>query len=86
MAAPSADCTFWGFLWYLRHNPFKTFGGMTEDDLIATAKLFAATNSDALSATDPGTYTDVEFPSAVTGAQTTAACDQALYPESHKGH
>lgn len=83
--AASADCIFWGFCWYVRHNPYKTFSGMTEDDFVNMAELFAAENSTELTATDPGTYTDVEWPGTITAAQDTASCDQANYPEKHKG-
>lgn len=84
MSAPTADVCFYGFLWYIKHNPFKTFSGMTADDLDNMASLFAAENSDALSATDPGTYTDLEWPGTITAVQDTASCDQANWPEKHK--
>lgn len=86
MAPPTADKVFWSFLWYLKHNPFKALGGMGEDDLDNMAALFAAENSDALSAADPGgTYTDVEWPGTITAVQDTASIDQADFPEYEAG-
>jgi len=84
--AATADVTFWSFAWWIRHNPFKTFGSMSEQDFIDMAELFAATNSEELSATDPGgTYTGIEWPGGITAAQTTTSTDQSTYPDQHKG-
>jgi len=91
--AVSADITLWSFLWWLKHNPFKSIEAMTEDDLDAMVLAFTTENATAgpLNTTDPGTYTGLTFPkldtaagSGVTAAQTTAACEQSFYPEQHR--
>ena len=84
MAAPTADVVFWGFLWWLRHNRFQDIETLTEEDLVSSATLFASQNSDALSAADPGTYTDLEWPGTITATQTQATCDQSTYPQTVK--
>ena len=91
MAAPTANECFWAFVTYVKGNPYKTFGCMTSDDFDNMAKLFAATNSDAITdATNPlDTYTDVEWPDYNGGAGTVAATGtntvNAWYPETHQG-
>lgn len=84
MAAPTADVVFWGFLWWLKNNPYKSIEAMNSDDLDNAAEGFARENSDALSSSDPGTYTDLEYPGAITAAQTIAACNQSDYFEKHR--
>ena len=87
--AASASHILWGFAWYARHNPYKSMDNMTERDFINMLNLYASANNSesSIDTSDPGTYTSVYFPDAtVTGgtisaAQTTAACDQANYPE-----
>ena len=59
MAAASADQTLYGFIYYLKHNPFKSIeSGMTWDDFDAMVKAYVTVNaSDAsLSAADPLSY------------------------------
>ena len=80
MAAPSADVCFWGFLWWIKKNPYQSIETLTEQDLDALAASFAAENSDALSSTDPGTYTDLEWPVSVTAVQDDASCLASKYP------
>lgn len=61
----AADVTFWAFVWYLMNNPNKTH--LSRQDVHEMAEMFAAENSDELSATDPGgTYTDIEWPGTIT--------------------
>ena len=59
MAAATADQTLYGFIYYLKHNPFKSIeAGMTHADLDAMVKAYVTVNTtDAtLSATDPLSY------------------------------
>lgn len=54
---------FWGFLFWIRHNPYKSFESMTEDELLEHAKQYAAVNAtEASLSTDPLNYGDAEFP------------------------
>lgn len=48
MTAPNANKTFWGFVWYVIHNPYKSLGGMTKEDFIAMAEAYAVENEDAI--------------------------------------
>ncbi len=79
--AMNANSTHWAFLWYVKNNPFKALGGMTNDDLDNMSALFIDANAE-LSTT--ATYTDAEFPGGITAAATQAAIDQANFPEKHK--
>ena len=59
MAAASADQTLYGFIYYLKRNPFKSIeAGMTHADLDAMVKAYVTVNAtDAtLSAADPLSY------------------------------
>ena len=40
----AADKVFWGFLFWIKHNPYKTIEAMKSDDLYEMAKQFAAVN------------------------------------------
>ncbi|MBN2591637.1 MAG: hypothetical protein JXA96_17355 [Sedimentisphaerales bacterium] len=80
--AASANDIFWAYNWYIRHNPYKNIDNMTDDDLVRMRDLFVAANSE-LSTT--ASYSSAEFPGAITAAATTAAVNQATYPEKHKG-
>lgn len=40
----TADKVFWGFVFYVKHNPFKSIDNMTENDFDAMVKQFAAVN------------------------------------------
>lgn len=70
---------------YVMQNPNKTFGGMTADDFDNMFDLFVAGNSEISSTAsfedDAGTGT-LSFPGDITAADTAAATNQALYPES----
>ena len=81
--AASADRVFWAFVWYVKHNRFKSIASMNEDDFDAMVKGYALENSTELSAADPGTYTDVEYPGGITASNTQAIADQSDYPEGH---
>lgn len=90
--AATATVTYWSFLWWIKHNPFKSIDAMNEDDLDAMAAAFQAENVETITETDPGgTYTDITWPktdtaagSGVTAVQNTASCEQSHYPEQHK--
>ena len=46
MAALSQETqTLWGFVQYVMSNPKKTFGGMTEQDFVNMAVLYADANN-----------------------------------------
>jgi len=86
VATMLANATLWGFLAYVKRNPYKSVGGMTFDDLQNMADMYIAENVYAdseLSST--ASYTDCEFPGTIQAADTVAAGDQADYPEKHKG-
>ncbi len=40
----AADKVFWGFLFWVKHNPYKTVESMNWDDLHELARQFAAVN------------------------------------------
>ena len=42
--ASTADKVFWGFIFYVKNNPFKSIDNMTENDFDAMVKQFAAVN------------------------------------------
>ena len=81
--AATADRIFWAFVWYAKHNPYKSMDNMTSDDFDAMVTGYALENSTELSAADPGTYTDVEYPGAITADNATTTTDQVDYPEEH---
>ena len=43
--AVSGDKTFWGFIFYVKNNPFKSIAAMNEDDFDAMVKAYAAVNT-----------------------------------------
>jgi len=45
--AVDADETFWGFLFWIKHNPYMSIEEMTWPDLHEMAKQFVAVNEDA---------------------------------------
>jgi hypothetical protein len=67
--AASASATYWGFVFWLKHNPYTSIEEMTEADLDnmvqeyakvnATQSSFTVTNGVAI---DPVTYTNIQFP------------------------
>lgn len=85
--AAATNKVFWAFVWYLKNNPYKAAGGLTNDDIDNMAELFATENSTEITdATDQGgTYTDVEWPGTITAVQDVPSVNQANYPEKHKG-
>lgn len=73
--AVNANKVFWGFLFWVKHNPYKSVESMTWEDLYEMAKQFAAVNatSATLTAATALTHanlgfgvvdfsTDVDFP------------------------
>lgn len=101
MAAATADQTLYGFIYYLKRNPFKSIeAGMTHADLdnMVAAYVKVNTTDATLSATDPLSYgATQDFPKRDTGAglldgagvscttPTSLITDQACYPEQHYG-
>ena len=89
--AATTDQAFWGFIWWLKHNPHKSIDAMTEDDLDNMVDAFVTVNETlcTFSTSDPAAYGTLEYPQAgglsdgsgVTAAQTTAVCDQSHYPD-----
>ena len=59
--AATVDETLWAFIFYVKHNPFKSMDAMTEQDFDAMVKQFMLVNAsqadDALSA-----QTALDFP------------------------
>jgi len=85
-----ANASLWGFLAYVKRNPYKQVGGMTFDDLQNMADLYIAANvygGAELSSTP--SYTDSAFPTldgtGTQAADTAAAGGAAMYPERHRG-
>jgi len=73
---------------YILRNPYKSIGGMTNDDFDNMFDLFVAENSE-ISATPSfedaaGTGT-LSFPGDIAAADSQANANQAIYPEKHKG-
>lgn len=97
MAAATADQTLYGFIYWLKRNPFKSVeAGFTHADLDNMVKYYVTVNaSDAsLSAADPLSYgATQDFPDSDLGDGTgvscttpsQAICDQSFYPDQHRG-
>lgn len=93
--AATTNQTFWGFLWWIKHNPFKKVEQLTEQDLDAMALAFTTVNTTlcTFTTTDPGSYGTLQYPkqggladtTGVTAAQTEAVCNQSHYPDEHYG-
>jgi hypothetical protein len=93
--AATTNQAFWGFLWWIKHNPSKHIQDLTEKDLDAMSLAFTTVNATlcTFSTTDPGSYGTLQYPkigglsdaAGVTAAQTTAACEQSHYPDQHYG-
>jgi len=77
MAAPDANKTFWGFVWYVIHNPYKSVEAMGKQDFLDMAEMYAVENEDAITdyvvsgkksisqvafEANSGVFTDVEWP------------------------
>ena len=88
MGTATTTVTFYAFVHYVKNNRFKTFESMNEDDFDALVEGFARENSTEITAAADttaidGTYTDIEWPGAITAKRDRATCDQADYPEGH---
>ena len=93
--AATTNQTFWGFLWWIKHNRGLSIEAMTEDDLNALALAFTTVNAtvSTLTTTDPEAYDTLEFPqkgglddgNGVTATATQAVADQSHYPKTHYG-
>lgn len=93
--AATTNQTFWGFLWWIKHNRGLSIEAMTEDDLDALAVAFTTVNATvaSLTTTDPLAYDTLEFPqkgglddqNGVTAVATQAVADQSHYPKTHYG-
>ncbi len=91
--AATTDQTFWGFLWWLKNNPYRSIEALTERDLDAIVLAFVTVNETlcTFSLTDPGAYGTLEYPqkdglsdeAGVTAAQTLAVINQSHYPQQH---
>ncbi len=42
--ASTASKAFWGFIFYVKHNPFKSIDNMTENDFDEMVRQYAAVN------------------------------------------
>lgn len=91
MAASTATQSFWSFLWWIKHNPFKSIDAMNEDDLDAMSAAFQVENIETITTTDAADYgtitwpkTDIAAPGGVAAVQDTASCEQSHYPEQHR--
>lgn len=87
---------FWAFEYYLKNNPHKGPGGLTNDDITAMADLFYSFNTAIVGVARPAVgaaftdcdwpdFTTVESAGGVDAVRDTATIDQARYPESHRG-
>lgn len=101
MAAASANQTLHGFIYWLKHNPYKSVeAGFTHADLDAMVAAYVAVNTtDATLTADPLSYgATQDFPKKGTTTRyatdgsgvsattpTTAICEQSLYPDQHLG-
>ena len=94
--ATETGLVFWAFEHYIKNNPHKGPGGLTNDDITAMADLFYSYNTSAVGAARPAVdadFTDVDWPDftavadegGVQATRDTASIDQARYPESHRG-
>lgn len=100
MAAATADQTLYGFIYWLKRNPFKSVeAGFTHADLDNMVKWYVTTNATdaSLSAADPLSYgATQDYPTTGstgrgdgTGVSATtptqAICDQSMYPDQSHG-
>lgn len=90
------DTAMWAFEHYLKNNPHKAAGGLTNDDITAMADLFYSYNGTAVGTGRPAVganFGDCDWPDftavgdagGVQATRDTASIDQARYPESHRG-
>lgn len=91
-----SDEAMWAFEHYLKNNPFKGPGGMTNDDITAMADLFYSYNATAVGTPRPALdadFGDCDWPDftavgdegGITATRDRASTDAARYPESHRG-
>jgi len=96
MAASETGLVFWAFEHYLKNNPHKGPGGLTNDDITAMADLFYSFNTTAVAAARPAVdaaFTDCDWPDFTTvedeggidAVRDTATINQARFPETHRG-
>ena len=87
MATLLANATLWGFLAYVKRNPYKSVGGMTFDDLMDMADMYIDINDDENELSTTAGYDDSLFPTfdgtGTQAADTAAAGGAAMYPERH---
>ena len=85
----------WAFEHYLKNNPHKGPGGLTNDDITAMADLFYSFNTTIVGVTRPAVaaaFTDCDWPDfgtvadagGINAVRDTKTIDQARYPESHR--
>ena len=64
----TAGLAFWGFVWYLTHNPHKKVDGMTIEDIEDMADLFYVNNATAIGETKTfGSILETNTATAFTG-------------------
>ena len=91
-----SDEAMWAFEHYLKNNPLKGPGGLTNDDITAMADLFYSYNNTAVGTARPAIdanfgdcdwpdYTAVADAGGVQATRDTLSIDQARFPESHRG-
>ena len=69
----AAGHAFWGFVWYITHNPHKEIGDMTMDDIDNMAELYYVNNTSAIG--QAKAYSDIHE------TNTAAAFTGAYYPD-----
>lgn len=83
----NADMTFHAFVWYVKHNRYKSMDNMTEDDFDNMVEGYARENSAEITWPDSrsagSTFTDIDWPGAIIAKKDTLTTDQADYPEGH---
>jgi hypothetical protein len=64
----TAGLAFWGFVWYLTHNPHKELGNMTKEDIDDMADLYYVNNATAIGETKTyGNINETNTATAFTG-------------------
>lgn len=85
---------FWAFEHYLKNNPHKGPGGLTNDDITAMADLFYSYNGTIVGVARPAVgaaFTNCDWPDhsivtdtgGVNAVRDTKTIDQARFPETH---
>jgi len=75
--ASDAGMAYWGFVWYITHNPFKPVNGMTIEDIDKMADLYYASNATIINQAKP--YTSIYE------TNTAAAFTNADFPDKDGG-